>query len=100
MRPAKFCSRQPHDFPIIREEILDEYLEATGIGGEPVLPCSRPPCEKTGKLSLRALARTGCRSMLNEPRPINSCYITSYTRSNPVHHRLDFDSQSIRPRFR
>jgi hypothetical protein len=47
------------------EELLDEYLKATGLGAEPGSPLFPAALGKTGKLSRRALVRTDAADMLN-----------------------------------
>src|SRR5215813_13268649 len=46
------------------EELLDEYLKATGLGSDPGLSYSPAAVGKTGKLSRRALRRTDAADML------------------------------------
>ena len=46
------------------EEILDEYLKATGLEDEPASPLFPTAVRKTGKLSRRPLARTNAADML------------------------------------
>jgi site-specific recombinase XerD len=46
------------------EELLDEYLKATGLGAEPSSPLFPAALGKTGKLSRRPLVRTDAADML------------------------------------
>jgi hypothetical protein len=46
------------------EELLDEYLKATGLGAEPSSPLFPASIGKTGKLSRRPLVRTDAADML------------------------------------
>ena len=46
------------------EELLDEYLKATGLGNEPGSPLFPAALGKTGKLSRRPLVRTDAADML------------------------------------
>jgi integrase len=46
------------------EELLDEYLKATGLGNEPGSPLFPAALGKTGKLSRRSLVRTDAADML------------------------------------
>jgi hypothetical protein len=46
------------------EELLDEYLKATGLGAEPGSPLFPAALGKTGKLSRRPLMRTDAADML------------------------------------
>jgi integrase/recombinase XerD len=46
------------------EELLDEYLKATGLGNEPGSPLFPASLGKTGKLSPRSLVRTDAADML------------------------------------
>jgi hypothetical protein len=46
------------------EELLDQYLKATGLEKEPQSPLFRASIGKTGKLSRRPLVRTDAADML------------------------------------
>ena len=46
------------------EELLDEYLKATGLGNEPGSPLFPASLGKTGKLSPRSLVRTDAADVL------------------------------------
>jgi integrase/recombinase XerD len=46
------------------EELLDEYLKATGLGNEPCSPLFPASIGKTGRLSRRPLVRTDAADML------------------------------------
>jgi integrase/recombinase XerD len=48
------------------EELLDEYLKATGLGAEPDSLLFPAAVRKTGKLSRRPLARTDAADMLKQ----------------------------------
>jgi hypothetical protein len=55
------------------EELLDEYLKATGLDNEPGSPLFPAALGKTGKLSRRPLVRTDAADMLKRRLPKLNC---------------------------
>ena len=58
------------------EEILDQYLKATGVEKEPKFPLFPAAWGKTGKLSRRPLARTDAADMLKRRPNKLDCRLT------------------------
>ena len=53
---------------IFAEELLDEYLKATGLGAGPGSPLFPAALGKTGKLSRRPIVRTDAADMVKRMR--------------------------------
>jgi integrase len=102
------------ELPVQLEELLDEYLKATGLSAEPSSPLFPAALGKTGKLSCRPLVRTDVADMLKRrlkqaglpahysPHSFRATGITPRVfrleRGRNRDSRLDYETSFVQPR--